>query len=551
MDTPYDLLIIGGGINGAAIARDAAGRGLTVCLLEQGDIAGATSSASSKMIHGGLRYLEHYEFRLVAEALAEREVMLKIAPHLTRPLSIVMPQAEQQRPAWMIRLGLFLYDHLGHLRPDAPRTTLPGSRTVNLQQPPYTGLLQAQYGKAFVYADVLDDDARLTLATARAAAELGAQIHTRCGFLHARRSAGVWQVECEQESGRQTLAARALINAAGPWVSEVLAACLPSGHETDQPRPTVQLIKGSHIVVPRLYAGEHGWLLQNDDRRVIFVLPFEDDYSLIGTTEVKVSAEQSLRTPPCASREEIDYLCRAVGRFFRQPPQAADVIWSYAGMRPLFDDGHGDPAAVTRDYTFLLDAAENHSAHAARSAPPLLSIFGGKLTTHRRLAEAALAQLAPWFPDMAGAWTATRALPGGEFANHAAFVQFQHELGARYPELPSPWLQQASRRHGRLILELLGEYCSPSDLGRHFGGGLFEREVRWFIEREWAKTADDILWRRSKAGLRMTADERATFIGWFGQLVQSHPDAHASHLHPQLPQHALPITPSRPSRGDD
>ena len=509
MDEILDLLIIGGGINGAAIARDAAGRGLSVGLLEQGDIAGATSSASSKMIHGGLRYLEHYEFRLVAEALAEREVMLKIAPHLTRPLSIIMPQAEQQRPAWMIRLGLFLYDHLGHLRLDAPRTTLPGSRAVNLRQPPYAGLLHAQHRKAFMYADVLDDDARLTLATARSAAELGAQIRTRCRFLQAQRKEHIWRVECENELGeRQYLSARVLINAAGPWVSEVLVACLPSSHEADQPRPSVQLIKGSHIVVPRLYAGEHGWLLQNNDHRVIFVLPFEDDYSLIGTTEVKLGPAQSLHSTLGASPEEIDYLCRAVGRFFRQPPQATDVVWHYAGVRPLFDDGHGDPAAVTRDYTFLLDATAQQTA-------PLLSIFGGKLTTHRRLAEAALAQLAPWLPQMGAPWTTSRALPGGDFANHAAFVQFQHELATRYPELPPRWLLQASRRHGSLLPKLLGERCSLEALGQHFGGGLYAREVHWFVTQEWAKTADDILWRRSKAGLHMSAAERQAFSDWF------------------------------------
>ncbi|MBV2235259.1 MAG: glycerol-3-phosphate dehydrogenase [Sterolibacterium sp.] len=524
METIHDLLIIGGGINGAAIARDAAGRGLSVCLIEQGDIAGATSSASSKMIHGGLRYLEHYEFRLVAEALAEREVMLHIAPHLTRPLRIIMPQAEQQRPAWMIRLGLLLYDHLGHLRLDAPRTTLPGSRAVDLRQPPHAGLLHSQHDKGFVYADVLDDDARLTLATARSAADLGAQIRTRCRFLRARRSADLWQVdyECEYENdayaharagGQHTVAARTLVNAAGPWVSEVLAGCLPPTQASDRPRPAVQLIKGSHIVVPRLYAGEHGWLLQNDDHRVIFVLPFEDDYSLIGTTEVKLDAAQALHTAPVASSEEVAYLCRAVGRFFRLPPQPADVVWHYAGLRPLFDDGHGDPAAVTRDYTFLLDTAENHAA------PPLLSIFGGKLTTHRRLAEAALAQLGPWLPQMGASWTATSALPGGEFANHAAFVQFQQMLGTHYPELPPRWLQQASRRHGKLLLELLGPQCRLRDLGRHFGGGLYEREVRWFMQREWARTADDILWRRSKAGLHMTADERAAFIDTFAQLA--------------------------------
>ncbi|SMB28389.1 Glycerol-3-phosphate dehydrogenase [Sterolibacterium denitrificans] len=513
MDRPCDLLIIGGGINGAAIARDAAGRGLSVCLVEQGDIAGATSSASSKMIHGGLRYLEHYEFRLVAEALAEREVMLKIAPHLARPLAIVMPHVKRQRPAWMIRLGLLLYDNLGRLRHDAPRTTLPASSTVDLRRAPFAGLLHAVHGKGFVYSDVIDDDARLTLATARSAAGLGAVIRTRTRCLAAHRDGTCWRIQLEHHGQRSEAAARAVVNAAGPWVSAVLAACLPQRQppQHGSHRPAVQLIKGSHIVVPRLYAGDHGWLLQNDDHRVVFVLPFEEDYSLIGTTEIKLERSDAdtvaaLDAPPTASAGEIDYLCRAVGRFFRQAPQPADVVWSYAGLRPLFDDGHGDPAAVTRDYTFLLDAPPD--------AAPLLSIFGGKLTTHRRLAEAALTRLAPWFPDMGRAWTASQALPGGEFAD---FTQLLAELRRSYPALPAGLLQQLARRHGSLTAAVLGTTCGPDELGRDFGGGLFEREVAWFVTHEWAQDADDVLWRRSKAGLRMRPAERAAFAAWFAE----------------------------------
>lgn len=503
MDTPYDLLIIGGGINGAAIARDAAGRGLTVCLLEQGDIAGATSSASSKMIHGGLRYLEHYEFRLVAEALAEREVMLKIAPHLARPLSIVMPHVVRQRPAWMIRLGLLLYDHLGHLRRDAPRTTLPASRAVDLRRAPFAGLLHADHEKGFVYADVIDDDARLTLATVRSAAELGAAIRTRTRCIAAHRDGPHWRIQLENQGQRSEAAARVVVNAAGPWVSEVLASCLPQQQQRDSRPPMVRLIKGSHIVVPRLYAGNHGWLLQNDDHRVIFMLPFEDDYTLIGTTEVKVE-QAATAVPPTASAGEIDYLCHAVGRFFRHAPQPADVVWSYAGLRPLFDDGHGDPAAVTRDYTFLLDAPAD--------AAPLLSIFGGKLTTHRRLAEAALERLAPWFPQMGRHWTASRALPGGDFTD---FAQLLAELQRRYPALPAHLLHRLARRHGSLTTAVLGAARSPDELGRNFGGGLHELEVSYFVDHEWAQSADDVLWRRSKAGLRMSPAEREAFSAWF------------------------------------
>ncbi|MBP9713823.1 MAG: glycerol-3-phosphate dehydrogenase [Sterolibacterium sp.] len=509
----HDLLIVGGGINGAGIARDAAGRGLSVLLCEQGDIAGATSSASSKMIHGGLRYLEHYEFRLVAEALAEREVMRRIAPHLTRPLRIVMPHVATQRPAWMIRMGLWLYDSLGRLR---ERTTLPGSTSVDLRLAPWGAPLDGRYRKGFIYSDVLNDDARLTLATVRAAANLGAEIRTRTRCVAARRESACWRVTLTQRGQTGEVSARALINAAGPWVAEVLAQCQTSPHGTHDTQnthaphqPGARLIKGSHIVVPRLYAGEHGWLLQNDDHRVIFLLPFEEKFTLIGTTEIKVP---HVEAHPLASAEEIDYLCRAVARFFRHAPQPTDVVWSYAGLRPLYDDGHGQPADVTRDYTFLLDGREAQA--------PLLSIFGGKLTTHRRLAEAALEKISPWFPQQQThtTWTATQALPGGDFAN---FDSLCDALCRSYPGLPADWLKSLARRHGSLVADVLGDARTVHDLGRGFGGGLYEREVDYFIRHEWAQAAEDILWRRSKAGLHMAADERDHFTHWFNAL---HPE---------------------------
>ena len=516
MEIIHDLLIIGGGINGAGIARDAVGRGLSVLLCEQGDIAGATSSASSKMIHGGLRYLEHYEFRLVSEALAEREVMLRIAPHLTRPLRFVMPHVPTLRPAWMVRLGLLLYDTLGRLR---QRVTLPGSTSVDLRHSHYGAALRHSYDRGHVYSDVMDDDARLTLATVRSAAELGADILTRTRCVAAQREGKLWRVTLESRGQRRDVHARAVGNAAGPWVAEMLAACLPpsSSPSVGQRRPTVQLIKGSHIVVPRLYKGEHAYLLQNDDRRVIFLLPYEDDFTLIGTTEVKVSrtndADES--APPVASAEEIAYLCLATSRFCLRQIGPADVVWHYSGLRPLFDDGHGNPADVTRDYTFLLDGDQDGESGCEA---PLLSIFGGKLTTHRKLAEAALLKLAPWFPKMRPAWTDTRPLPGGDFEN---FAELHAGLCRQYPHLPPAWLKRLAHRHGSRSASVLGAAGTLAELGQDFGGGLYLREVEYFIAHEWATTADDILWRRSKAGLHMTADERAAFAQWF---AANHPE---------------------------
>ncbi len=503
MEKIHDLLIVGGGINGAGIARDAAGRGLSVLLCEQGDLAGATSSASSKLVHGGLRYLEHYEFRLVGEALAEREVMLRIAPHLTRPLRFVMPHMPELRPAWMIRCGLLLYDTLGQLHRHASAPSLlPRSEAVDLHDSPLGAGLQERFRKGYVYSDAATDDARLTIATARDAARLGATILPRTRCVAAQRQDGVWQLTLESASGHRTVQGRALVNAAGPWAMAVQqlvdSATQPA---TAQRRATLQLIKGSHIVVPRLYAGEHAYTLQNDDRRVIFMIPCEGQFTLIGTTEVKVNAADA----PTATIEEIAYLCRAASRFSRRPVTPADVVWHFSGVRPLYDDGHGDPADVTRDYTFVLDGADQPNQ------PLLLSIFGGKLTTHRKLAEAALARLSGRFPQMGPAWTASRPLPGGDFASFAVLFA---ELRGAYPQLPPDWLARLARRHGSETAALLGATQMQAGLGRDFGGGLFEREVAHFIAREWAHSADDILWRRSKCGLHMSAEQRSAFAAW-------------------------------------
>ncbi|HUW36177.1 MAG TPA: glycerol-3-phosphate dehydrogenase [Rhodocyclaceae bacterium] len=492
----YDLLIIGAGINGAGIARDAAGRGLSVLIVDQGDIGGATSSASSKLIHGGLRYLEFYEFRLVAEALAEREVLLRIAPHLTRPLRFVMPHVPSLRPAWMIRLGLLLYDSLGRLR---RRATLPGSRSLDLSGSILGEALQDRYRRAFSYYDVATDDARLTLANARAAADLGARLMTRTRFANARREQGFWHATLEGAAGEgcSEIRARALVNAAGPWAAGVMAG-LPG----QKGRAGVQLVKGSHVVVPRLYPGDHAYLLQNDDRRVVFLLPFEEIYTLIGTTEQRVDEPESAPV----SADEINYLCRAASRYTRVPVTPGDVVWSYSGVRPLTDDGAGNPSAVSRDYSFVLDDADQ---------APALSVIGGKLTTYRKLAEAALAKLSPWFAQMGPAWTDTRPLPGGDFDTLPKLVA---KLQRRHPDLPKQWLAQIAHRHGSLASAVIGEAKNVAELGRDFGGGLYERELRYFVEHEWARSVEDIVWRRSKAGLALSEAQLAELALWCAKL---------------------------------
>lgn len=481
-----DLLIIGGGINGAGIARDAAARGLSVLLVEKDDLAAATSSASSKLIHGGLRYLEQYEFRLVAEALSEREVLLYIAPHLVQPLSFVMPHVPELRPRWMIRAGLYLYDHLGR------RTRLPASHGVDLGRSAYGAGLKASFAKGFVYADCRVDDARLVIANALAAREAGAEIATRNECMFAKRSDNLWRAEIRDKCGAsRVVTARAIVNAAGPWVKEVLNERL---HQPS--RDNVKLVKGSHIVVPRLYAGEHAFILQNDDRRVVFMIPYEERFTLIGTTDVAVSATQTAALP---SDEEVAYLCRAVNRYLEKPVAPQDVVWCYAGVRPLYDDGTANPSAITRDYTLRLDA-DHGSA-------PVLSVFGGKITTYRKLAEHALDKLAPWFPGMRAASTARTKLPGGDLP--APLEKFTGgELAQHFPWLPASARRALAHRHGMRVYTIISDAQTLDDLGTDFGADLFAREVDYFIGEEWARTADDILYRRTKTGLHMSAQQR-------------------------------------------
>ena len=478
MTDSYDLLVVGGGINGVGIARDAAGRGLSVLLCERDDLASATSSASSKLVHGGLRYLERYEFRLVAESLAEREVLLRCAPHIVRPMRFVMPHVRELRPAWMVRAGLFLYDYL------ARRQTLPGSHRVDLRTAPYGAGLKPGVELGFVYSDCWVDDARLVICNARAATDLGARIATHTTCAAAARVAGSWRATLRGADGSESeVVARVIVNVCGPWAKTFLTEAV------HQPTTfNLKLVQGSHIVVPRLYQGEHAFILQNDDRRVVFVYPYEDRYTLIGTTDVELSGGPG----PCrASEPEIAYLCRAANRYFAQHLGAGDVVWSYCGIRPLFDDGSSNPSAITRDYVLRTDGTA--------SEPPLLSVFGGKITTYRRLAERALEKLAPWFPGLPGPWTATAPLPGGAVAAAADNA---------YSGLPRELIAALRRRHGTLIDEVLGDARSVADLGVHLGADLYAREVDHFIHREWARTGEDVLWRRTKCGLHLTASER-------------------------------------------
>jgi glycerol-3-phosphate dehydrogenase len=490
---PIDLLVVGGGINGAGIARDAAGRGLSTMLVEKGDLASATSSWSSKLIHGGLRYLEQYEFRLVREALREREVLLKLAPHIIRPLLFVLPHDRSMRPVWMIKAGLWLYDHLGG------RISLPRSKAVAFPHLEFSAALRGEYRSGFVYSDCRVDDSRLTVLNAVSAREKGARILTRTRFESARRVEGIWEAVVVAANGeRRTVHARAIVNAAGPWVMDVLHN-VGDAHV----RGGVRLVKGSHIIVPKVHSQGHAYILQNPDRRVIFVIPYERDFSLIGTTDVAVPA---LDGATKISPEETRYLLEAVNRFLAKPVRESDIVSSYAGVRPLYDDGSDNPSEVTRDYVLRVD----HEGHRA----PLLTVFGGKITTYRPLAEEALGKLAPFFPGMKGDWTAREPLPGGDVGH---FNAFRDDMHRRYETLGRDLVDGIVRRHGSRSVRLLGNARTIADLGRHFGGGLTEAEVRYLVADEWAETAEDILWRRTKCGLHMTSAQRESVTAFLQQ----------------------------------
>jgi glycerol-3-phosphate dehydrogenase len=482
----HDLLVIGGGVNGCGIARDAAGRGWSVFLCEKGDLAGATSSASTKLIHGGLRYLEYYEFRLVREALIEREVLWAMAPHIIHPLRFVLPYQKGLRPAWLLRLGLFLYDHLGG------RKRLPATKTLDLARHPAGAPLKERFVKGFEYSDCWVEDARLVVLNARDAAERGAIIRPRTRCLAGRRENGVWVLTLQDERSGERFEVRgkALVNAAGPWVGEVLGAVLHAGT-----RATVRLVKGSHIVVPRLY--EHGecYIFQNPDQRIFFAIPYEGDFTLIGTTDLDYTDDPA---KVAISQDEIAYLCRGASEYFEKPVTPGMVVWTYSGVRPLYDDHAAEARAATRDYVLKVDAPHGE--------PPLLSVFGGKITTYRRLAMAALRELSPYLPPakQAAGWTAKAHLPGGEFGIDA-FGWKLTELVARYPFLGEATARRLLRCYGTEAERILGDAASLADLGRDFGAGLTEAELRHLAAKEWAMTAEDVVWRRTKLGLRLTA----------------------------------------------
>ena len=469
----FDLLIVGGGINGAGIARDAAGRGLKVLLVEKDDLASHTSSASTKLIHGGLRYLEQLEFRLVRESLAERERLWSIAPHIVRPLDFVVLQAGSTRPAWLVRLGLLLYDHLGG------RKRLPPTRTFDLATNPRGDGLNNRAGKAFAYADCFVDDSRLVVLNAMDAAERGARIATQTELLHAERGADMWQATLLGPKGREQVSARALVNAAGPWVTNLLQRIHVES------RRHIRLVKGSHIVLPRLHAGEHAFLVQNPDRRIVFAIPFEREFTLVGTTDSFWDAEPG---SPRIDEAEVGYLLDAVHRTFARKVEREDIVWTYSGIRPLFDDGSSNASRVTRDYSLDLDD---------RGAP-VLSIFGGKLTTYRRLTEQALQRLHPLFPGAGPPWTASAPLPGGDLPEGGSNALLAG-LRAEFPSVPEALLERLARTYGTRGRQIL----SGGELGTIIAGDLTEREVRYLVEHEWARTAEDILFRRTKLGLHL------------------------------------------------
>jgi glycerol-3-phosphate dehydrogenase len=487
-----DLLVIGGGINGVGIARDAAGRGLSVLLVERSDLASATSSASSKLIHGGLRYLEQYEFRLVHESLAEREVLLAAAPYIVRPLRFVLPVHAGLRPPWLLRLGLFLYDHIGG------RKRLPATRTVRRGRDPVFGALAEGFQLGFEYSDCWADDARLVVVNALDARQRGARIEPGWTVTAARREGALWVVDMTSYKGEQrTVRARALVNAAGPWVEQILRATGAHRHRS------LRLVKGSHVIVRRLYDGAQAYTLQNADGRVVFAIPYEDDFTLVGTTDVPFEGDPA---EVHADVNEVAYLCGLVSGYLKAPVTPRDVVWTYSGVRPLYDDGEVSASTVTRDYVFDMDTPQGEA--------PLLSVFGGKLTTYRKLAEHALSKLLPVMQITKAPWTKTATLPGGDIprGDLAAFVSEQLR---RHPYAPQALIRRLCRSYGTRIERILGSARELGDLGAEVAPSVYEAELSLMRDEEWARTGDDALWRRSKLGLHLDPEARARVQSWF------------------------------------
>lgn len=515
-----DLFIIGGGVNGCAIARDAAGRGLSVTLAEKSDLASATSSASTKLFHGGLRYLEYFELRLVAKALKERETLLRAMPHiswpmrfvlphhkdqrfesttpLSRVLQVVMPWTKRRRPGWLIRLGLFLYDTLG------ARQVLPPTQTLDLRQCPEGMPLQDRFHRAFEYSDCWVDDSRLVVLNARDAQMRGAQILSRTEILSAERDAGIWVVQMlDHRTNRlETRKARVLVNAAGPWLSQFTQDRL--GLDVQE---RVRLVRGSHIVTPKLYDHDKAYFLQGADGRIVFLIPYERDFTLIGTTDVD---HPDPTKPAVCTDEEAQYLCDFASGYLKKPVTLDDIVWRYSGVRALFDDGAGSASAATRDYVL--------SVHGERGEAPVLSVFGGKITTHRTLAQDALNKLADALPQQTGNWTAGVPLPGGDFPIDGV-ADLIDQVMQRYPFIDPNWANRLVHAYGTDTMVMLGDAKIAEDLGRDFGATLTEREVLWLIENEFARTAGDIVWRRSRLGLRMTQDQISALEAWISSAL--------------------------------
>ena len=487
----YDLAIIGGGVNGCGIARDAAGRGLRVLLLEKDDLAAHTSSAATKLIHGGLRYLEQNEFRLVRKALKEREVLLRAAPHIIWPLRFVLPVDKGMRPAWLLRTGLFLYDHLGG------RELLPATQTHDLRTSPLGAPLEDRLTRGFSYSDCWVEDSRLVVLNAVDARERGADIRTRTACTGLERRVDRWVVS----AGEQRFEARALVNAAGPWADVVAGLAEPQGGHA------LRLVKGSHIVVRKAYEGDQAYIFQNGDGRVIFAIPYEHDFTLIGTTD---RPHEEPGVPPQASEEEITYLIDAVNDYLAQDLTRDDVVWTYSGVRPLYDDHEADASDVTRDYVLKLTAADG---------APILSVLGGKLTTYRVLAQDALGQLVPLLDCKAPEWTADAVLPGGDFPVDGYKV-LADDYARRWPWLDRAVSARYARLYGTRATIFMNGAADVQDMGRHFGAGLFAREARYLVTEEFARSADDILWRRTKLGLHLGAEQRAKFAAWFDEALK-------------------------------
>ncbi|GAA0469569.1 glycerol-3-phosphate dehydrogenase [Parasphingorhabdus litoris] len=487
----YDLAIIGGGINGVGIARDAAGRGLKVLLVERDDLAAHTSSASTKLVHGGLRYLEHYEFSLVRKALQEREVLLRNAPHIIWPMRFVLPVDQGMRPAWFLRLGLFLYDHLGS------RSLLPGTKSLNLLRDFRGKPLQKRLKKGFAYSDCWVEDARLVSLTARDAKERGADIRVKTECVGIRRSADSWTLQLNGQDGEAEEQAKILINAAGPWVDPVTAL-----YDQSSNAAKLRLVKGSHIVIARKFEGDHSYIFQNKDGRIIFAIPYEGDHTLIGTTDQPWSYDEG---PAKISDSEIDYLCAAASEYFAEPVMRDDVQWTYSGVRPLFDDKSQSASTVTRDYVF---------DYNDQGGAPVLSVFGGKITTYRVLARQAMKTLKGALQVETEDWTKDAALPGGNFSPDG-FDDLVSQYSQRWAFLDNAVINRLVRAYGTDVAEMLGKADDVAALGQFFGAGLYEIELRWLVAYEFATTAEDVLWRRSKLGLHMTDEEKSAVAEWF------------------------------------